>query len=153
MKLTTVLTTFALTLGATAAKKDSDRFTKQYAKPLPLKLTDTSFASLTRTPRDYSLAILLTAIEPRFGCQACQDFQPEWEVLGRSWQKGDKKGEGRVLMGTLDFLDGKGTFQQLGLQHAPILLYYGPGEEGPVRYDFTAGYVSPSPQSSWRYEY
>ena len=49
-------------------------------------------------------------------------------------------------MGTLDFLDGKGTFQSLGLQHAPVLLLYPPttgegakGNGEPVRYDFTAG--------------
>jgi oligosaccharyltransferase complex subunit gamma len=144
MKLLTLL---ALPLALVAAKKESDRFTKSLSKGLPLKLTDSSFTSLTKAPRDYSIAVLLTAIEPRFGCQACQDFQPDWEILGKSWQKGDKKGESRLLLGTLDFLDGKQTFQQLGLQHAPVLMLFqpttGPGAAKAgaevIRYDFTAG--------------
>jgi len=156
MKILTTLAAFTLPLLCVDAKKETDRFAKQYTKPLPLKLTDTTFSSLTRTPRDYSLAVLLTAIEPRFGCKACQDFQPEWDVLGSSWQKGDKKGEGRVLMGTLDFLDGKGTFQSLGLQHAPVLLLYPPttgegakGNGEPVRYDFTAGTQTAEAVHAW----
>lgn len=76
----------------------------------PLKLNDATYASLTAAPRNHSVAILLTALETRFGCQLCQDFQPEWDLLGRSWLKGDKAGESRLLFGTLDFADGRDVF-------------------------------------------
>jgi oligosaccharyltransferase complex subunit gamma len=143
-------------LAALAAKKPTDRFTKQFAKSTPLTLSDSTFTSLTKAPRDYSIAVLLTALESRFGCAACQEFHPEWDILARSWQKGDKKGDSRLLMGTLDFLDGKGTFQSLGLQHAPVLLLFNPttgpnarADAGPVRYDFTAGTQSADAVRSW----
>ena len=106
-----------LPLAALGAKKPAaDKFEEFHSKALsspPLKLDDATYGKLTSTPRDYSVAVLLTALEVRFGCQLCRDFQPEWDLLAKSWTKGDKKGESRLVYGTLDFVDGKGTFQSV----------------------------------------
>ena len=103
-----------LPLAALGAKKSAvDKFQQFHAKALsssPLKLDDSTYGKLTTAPRDYSVVVLLTALENRFGCKLCQDFQPEWELLAKSWTKGDKKGESRLIYGTLDFAEGKGTF-------------------------------------------
>lgn len=101
---------------AYAVKKPVGTFEKYHERFLasaPLKLDDASYEALTAAPRDYGVAILLTALEARFGCALCRDFQPEWDVLGKSWAKGDKKGASRMLYGTLDFTDGKATFQKV----------------------------------------
>jgi oligosaccharyltransferase complex subunit gamma len=100
---------------AFAAKKDTkkDRFDATFAKPAPVKLDDISYGKLTTAPRDYSVAVLLTALENRFGCQLCREFQPEWDLLAKSWTKGDRKGASRLLYGTLDFSDGKNTFSSV----------------------------------------
>lgn len=102
---------------ALAAKKASaDKFQQFHSKALsstPLKLDDSIYGQLTATPRDYSVAVLLTALESRFGCQLCREFQPEWELLSKSWTRGDKLGESRLVYGTLDFTDGKNTFQSV----------------------------------------
>lgn len=116
MRWIQLLAASLLPFTALAAKKQSsDRFGDFHAKSLsgPLKLDDPTYAKLTRAPRDYGVAVLLTALESRFGCQLCRDFQPEWDLLGKSWAKGDKKGESRLLFGTLDFVDGKNTFQSV----------------------------------------
>jgi oligosaccharyltransferase complex subunit gamma len=124
MRLASLIIKFLLPLATLAAKKStSDRFSELYSKSLPAKLDDDSFQSLTATPRDFSSAILLTALEPKFGCAACREFQPEWELLARSWQKGDKSGESRIVFGTLDFLDGKGTFQSVLALFTNIVKY------------------------------
>ncbi|KAK5137999.1 hypothetical protein LTR08_005796 [Meristemomyces frigidus] len=151
MKLLTLLTTALLPLTALAAKKPAaDRFAEYHAKQLSaagsIKLTDKSYSELTKAPRDYSVAVLLTALESRFGCNLCNEFQPEWELLSKTWAKGDKAGEGRLLFGTLDFVDGKSTFQSLQLQTAPVLLLFHP-TTGPdakpdnqaSRFDFSSG--------------
>lgn len=99
-----------------ARSKSTGKFEQHYSKftsSPPLKLDDASYEQLTGAPRDYTIAILLTALEARFGCQLCRDFQPEWDVVGHSWAKGDKRGDSRLLLGTLDFADGKGTFQKV----------------------------------------
>jgi len=117
MKLPRLLTIAHLTLFCLGAKRTkTGKFEEYHAKfqsSAPLRLDDSSYDQLTATPRNYSIIVLLTALEARFGCQLCKDFQPEWDVLSRSWVRGDKRGEGRFLLGTLDFTDGKGTFHKV----------------------------------------
>ncbi len=107
-----------LPLGILAAKKSTgDRYgdyhSKQVSSLAPIKLDDASYNAMTKAPRDYATAVLLTALDARFGCSLCHDFQPEWELLTKSWTKGDKSGDSRLVFGTLDFMDGKQTFQSV----------------------------------------
>ena len=118
MKVATLFAIALLPFTSLAAKKPTtDRFADHHAKQLsnggPVKLTDSTYDKLIKAPRDYSVAVLLTALDSRFGCNLCNEFQPEWELLSRSWAKGDKAGAGRLLFGTLDFTDGKATFQSV----------------------------------------
>lgn len=92
------------------------RFEEYHAASLsstPIKLDDASYENLTSTLRNYTTVVLLTAQDVRFGCQLCRDFEPEWDLVAKSWIKGDKHGGTRVLYGTLDFADGKETFQKV----------------------------------------
>ena len=112
------LTLSLLPSAALGAKKPAaDKFEQFHSKALsaPLKLDDSTYGQLTSTPRDYSVAVVLTALEARFGCQLCRDFQPEWDLLAKSWTKGDKMAESRLIYGTLDFMDGKNTFQSVSM--------------------------------------
>ena len=117
MKLSSLLTLTLLSISCLGAKKNSGGTFENYlAKSLssaPLRLDDASYDELTTNPRNHSLVVLLTALEARFGCQLCREFQPEWNLLGKSWAKGDRHGDSRILLGTLDFADGKGTFQKV----------------------------------------
>ncbi|KAH0013845.1 hypothetical protein KCU78_g8983, partial [Aureobasidium melanogenum] len=161
MKFFQTVTAFLLPLTALAAKKSSsDKFagyrSQQLAAAAPLKLDDNEYSRLTSSPRDYSVAILLTALEARFGCAICHEFQPEWDLLGRSWAKGDKKQESRLVMGTLDFVNGQRTFQSLQLTTAPVLLYFPPTtgpdakpDTQPLRFDFTTGVIAAEPVHAW----
>jgi len=161
MKLLSLITAALLPLTALAAKKPTgDLFQKYNAKQLSasgsFKLDDKTYGQLTKAPRDYSVAVLLTALEARFGCGLCNDFQPEYDLLARSWTKGDKAGEGRLLFATLDFLDGKATFQSMQLQTAPVLLLFHPTtgpnaktDPSPTRFDFLAGTDKAEPIHAW----
>lgn len=97
-----------------------EHFHQKFTSNPPIKLDDASYDRLTAAPRDYTVAVLLTALEARFGCQLCRDFQPEWDVVGKSWVRGDKKGDARLLLGTLDFADGRGTFQKVSTPYFPL---------------------------------
>lgn len=105
-------------LVVSAKKSTGDRFQDAHAKQLaasgPIKLDDAKYQDLTKAPRDYSVAVLLTALDAKFGCGLCNDFQSEWELLGKTWAKGDREQESRLIFGTLDFMDGKNTFQSVG---------------------------------------
>ena len=150
------------------ARDSADNFSKFHSKSKsnpPLKLDDATFDEVTQSPRDYSALLLLTAMPAQFGCQLCRDFQPEFKILSRSWANGDKTGSTRLLFGSLDFPDGKATFQkvvsrvsllfvtpsakrvpQMMLQTAPVLFFYPPTvgshakpDGQPVRLDFSQG--------------
>ena len=126
MRLLQLCAAVLLPLTCLAAKKPTgDRFldfySKQASNAAPVKLDDTSYGEITKAPRNYSAAILLTALEARFGCSLCNDFQPEWELLAKSWTKGDKEMQSRLLFATLDFVDGKNTFQSVGYKGAEIV--------------------------------
>ncbi|KAK6222935.1 oligosaccharyl transferase subunit ost3/OST6 [Pestalotiopsis sp. IQ-011] len=162
MRWLPILLSLALPFGSFAKKSASsaDRFeefhTKAVAASAPIKLDDKAYKKLTTAPRDYTAAVLLTAMDNRFGCQLCREFQPEWDILGKSWTKGDKKGESRLIFGTLDFADGRDTFVSLGLQTAPVLLLFQPttGPHAasvvePLRYDFTNGPQVAEQVHSW----
>ncbi|OJD37136.1 oligosaccharyl transferase subunit [Diplodia corticola] len=158
MRILSLVTQLLLPLSALAAKKApaQDRFLSARAQSTPLQLDDGSFNELTSAPRDYAVAVLLTALEPRFGCAMCQDFQPEWSLLSKSWTKGDKQGESRLVFATLDFVDGKATFQSLMLQTAPVLLLFHPtsgpnarADATPKRFDFAMGPQSADGIHAW----
>lgn len=160
MRLLSFIVSSLLAVGSLAAKKpEVDRFKSflgQSQSQNPITLNDASYKKLTRAPRDYSVSILLTAMDARYGCQLCREFQPEWDLLARSWLKGDKKGESRTLFATLDFTDGKDTFVSLGLQTAPVLFFF-PATAGPhaasspepIRYDFNAGALAAEQVHIW----
>ncbi|TID22374.1 oligosaccharyl transferas-like protein subunit [Venturia nashicola] len=156
MRASQLLSALLLPLAVLAAKKPTDVFGKANAKSFPIKLDDNKFAELTKAPRDYASIVLLTALEPRYGCIACQEFHPEWQLLSQSWQKGDRSGSTRTVFATLDFTDGKGTFQSLQLQHAPVLLLYHPTsgpnakvDTNPTRFDFSAGRQTAESIHAW----
>ena len=116
MWITSLLTLSALALRCLAAKATADSFQEIYAKTasqFPLDLDVRGFDKLVTASRNYSVAVLLTAMETRFGCTLCRDMQPEWDLLGQSWYKGDKAGASRVLFGTVDFANGQDIFKRV----------------------------------------
>lgn len=118
---------FAFSCMTTTAKpKSADKFKDFHTKSLsstPLRLDDDLYNDLTTGQRNYTAVVLLTALDARFGCQLCKDFQPEWELLSKSWTKGDRRGDSRTLYAQLDFADGKGTFQKVSSIMLDIHIY------------------------------
>ena len=112
-----MLTLLLLPFGILASKKPcKDVFKEFHVKQLSsgaLKLNDNLYSKLTAAPRNYSASVLLTAMDARYGCQMCREFQPEWDLLSKSWIRGDKPGESRLVFGTLDFSEGSETFKKV----------------------------------------
>ncbi|KAJ9500974.1 oligosaccharyl transferase subunit ost3/OST6 [Exophiala xenobiotica] len=142
-----LLTLAALSITSVTAKKGSstkfDTYFAKQASSAPFEIDEKGYNELTAAPRDYSLAVLLTARDARYACGLCKEFDPEWKLLGRSWQKGDKNGAHRLLLSTVDFDNGRNVFMRLQLQTAPVLLFFPPtiGEHAkpdaqPLRLDF-----------------
>ncbi|KAK6528083.1 oligosaccharyl transferase subunit ost3/OST6 [Arthrobotrys megalospora] len=154
MRLLPFLTAFTSLLSLSVAQKPHKYFTftdlassSKGAKGTVL-LNDQLFGELTTAPRNYTSVILFTALDPRFGCVLCRDFQPEFDILGSSWHKEHPNGDG-LIFGVLDFSVGKGTFQRLGMSTAPILMIFPPGntlsaENAPKKFDFNPNDITPA---------
>ncbi|KAJ5785743.1 uncharacterized protein N7503_010955 [Penicillium pulvis] len=158
MKPWTTLCLFLSVLsGVFAAKSTPDKFQKFHSlsRSGPVDLDNASFEDLTTAPRDYYAAVILTAMDARYGCLMCREFDAEWDLISRSWNKGSKLDGLKVVFGTLDFDKGKTVFQKYMLQTAPVLLLFPPTvgpfakvEAEPVRFDFT-GPISADQLYSW----
>ncbi|KAK6359796.1 oligosaccharyl transferase subunit ost3/OST6 [Orbilia brochopaga] len=110
-------------------------------------LTDNNYNDLTNAPRNYSAVVLFTAMDQRFGCTLCRDFQPEFDLIGSSWNKQHPNQDG-LFFGVLDFSNGKQTFQRLQMSTAPIMMLFpatttgSPADHVPLRYDFNPNDVN-----------
>ena len=125
MKLFTFITSLLYLIPATlAAAPNTDKFEKyqSISRLAPLQLNDSSYDDITSRPRDYHVAVVLTATEARFGCVLCRDFQPEFDLIARSWNKGSKPDNLKLLFGTLDFRNGKAAFQKVRNSVASLIL-------------------------------
>ncbi|KAL4785834.1 hypothetical protein BJX76DRAFT_323286 [Aspergillus varians] len=146
------LVPIALAASSSASKFEQYQSLSQLA---PVQLDDSSYDDITSKPRDYYVTVILTAMEARFGCALCRDFQPEFDLIARSWNKGRKSAELKMLFGTLDFSNGKAAFQKLMLQTAPVLLVFPPTvgpyaivDGSPLRFDFS-GPISADQVYAW----
>jgi oligosaccharyltransferase complex subunit gamma len=114
MKLVGLLAISLLSCSAFAAKKPAastfDIYHARAVASTPIAIDDQGYEQVISAPRDYSVVVLLTALEDKFGCKLCRDFHSEWSIIAQSWQKGDKKGESRTLFATIDFSRGRATF-------------------------------------------
>ncbi|KAL4800091.1 hypothetical protein BDV19DRAFT_354427 [Aspergillus venezuelensis] len=158
MKVFNIITSllFFLPIGLFAAS-NPEKFEhyQSLSRVAPVQLDDASYDDITSKPRDYYAAVILTAMEARFGCVLCRDFQPEFDLIARSWNKGSKPADLKLLFGTLDFTNGKTAFQRLMLQTAPVLLVFPPTvgpyakvDESPLRFDFS-GPISADQVYAW----
>jgi oligosaccharyltransferase complex subunit gamma len=116
MRLLRIAAVTALTILSTVTARKAvttSKFDTLKTQSFPIELDEKSYADLTTAPRDYSLAVLLTARDAKYACGICKEFDPEWSIIGRSWSKGDRSGEKRVALTTLDFDQGRNVFMKV----------------------------------------
>lgn len=115
MKIWTALLPVLSVVSGVLSASNPDKFAtyQSLSRSGPVDLDTASYEDLTSTPRDYYAVVILTATDPRFGCALCRDFEPEWDLIARSWNKGPKPDDLKVAFGTLDFDNGKPVFQKV----------------------------------------
>ncbi|KAI9173293.1 oligosaccharyl transferase subunit ost3/OST6 [Blastocladiella emersonii ATCC 22665] len=113
--------------GYTAAYK-AKKLASLHRESNVLTLDSTAFNVLVDAPRNYSVVVLLTAMDPQVGCAACHQFDPEFRAAAMSWQWA--KGQHPLYFASLDFVGGRDVYAKLGLNSAPNVYFY-PATEGP----------------------
>jgi len=93
-----------------------------------LELDDRSFDLYTQGTRNYTLVLLITAMDSKFGCQPCRLIDPAFRQVASSYWM-TPQGDGSALFfGILDFNDGQQTYQKLGFESAPTVMLVAPTE-------------------------
>lgn len=77
-----------------------------------IKLNNALYKDITTAPRDYSVMVLLTAMDPHYQCVMCRLFGPEYALLAKSWSKEHPNGDA-LFFSELDFSNGKETFMKV----------------------------------------
>lgn len=133
--------------------------------PLTSQLYDELIQDTPSNPRDYSASIILTALNPKFGCQPCVGFDKEHKEVAKQWwnrpeNRKDKANQMRHVFAVLDFEKGQDIFKRvselrlclnacdprltrcndmsfkLGLSTAPLGQLFLPNTAQPLQYDF-----------------
>jgi oligosaccharyltransferase complex subunit gamma len=71
-------------------------------------------------PREYSVSVILTALNPKFGCQPCVAFDKEHKEAARQWwaraeNRKSKEKQMRHIFAVLDFEKGQDIFKRVWL--------------------------------------
>ena len=68
------------------------------------------------TPRNYSASVILTALDPKYGCVPCRQFDKEHKDVARQWwsrNKRNKNEQSRHFFAVLDFEAGQDVFRRV----------------------------------------
>ena len=87
---------------------------------LTSQLYDELILDTPSNPREYSISIILTALNPKYGCQPCLGFDKEHKELARQWwnkseNRKDKTKQMRHVFAVLDFEKGQEIFKRVSL--------------------------------------
>jgi oligosaccharyltransferase complex subunit gamma len=86
--------------------------------PLTSALYEELIADSPSNPRDYTTSIVLTALNPRFGCQPCITFDKEHKEVAKQWwnrrdNRKSKQNQMRHVFAVLDFEKGQDVFKRV----------------------------------------
>ncbi|KAF8746071.1 hypothetical protein AX14_000134 [Amanita brunnescens Koide BX004] len=114
-----------------------------------IALDATTYDLVTSPNRNWSVAIQLTALDPKRRCVPCTQFDSTWKEVAAAWAQVPQEYRGDHFFASLDFDNGHTVFQKLGLTSAPVVHVYSPtegprapagGKTAPSKYDFPHGF-------------
>ncbi|KAI8387500.1 hypothetical protein BD560DRAFT_382710 [Blakeslea trispora] len=126
-------------LGLVSADPKKDKLISLVQSNNLVKLNSNTYDRFTEGKRDYGMVVLLTALGSQFNCMPCRQFDPEYELVAKSFS--GTKEKDNLFFGHLDFQDGQAIYQKLKLMSAPNVFYFPPQKAGEtvefVKYDLT----------------
>ncbi|XP_055357941.1 tumor suppressor candidate 3-like [Paramacrobiotus metropolitanus] len=117
---------FSVTNGAMSL---GDRITKlnelSNQRPIIRMNTDKYREFVKTTPRNYSIILMLTALNPSRGCGVCQVAHEEYDVVASSYRLAGG-GSDKLFFTMVDFDEGHDVFTSLKANSAPIFMHIPP---------------------------
>lgn len=90
-----------------------------------IKLNNERYRELVKAaPRNYSIILMLTALNSARGCQVCQAAHEEYQVVADSWRI--TGGNDKVFFTMVDYDEGHDVFNSLKANTAPVFMHIPP---------------------------
>uniref|UniRef100_A0A672H689 Dolichyl-diphosphooligosaccharide--protein glycosyltransferase subunit MAGT1 n=1 Tax=Salarias fasciatus TaxID=181472 RepID=A0A672H689_SALFA len=104
------------------------------SKRAVIKMNGDKFRRFVKAPpRNYSVIIMFTALQPQRQCGVCRQADEEYQVLANSWRYSSAF-TNKVFFASVDFDEGSDVFQMLNMNSAPTFLHF-PSKGKPRRAD------------------
>uniref|UniRef100_A0A671LY36 Dolichyl-diphosphooligosaccharide--protein glycosyltransferase subunit MAGT1 n=1 Tax=Sinocyclocheilus anshuiensis TaxID=1608454 RepID=A0A671LY36_9TELE len=104
------------------------------SKRAVIRMNGEKFRRLIRAPpRNYSVVIMFTALQPQRQCAVCKQADEEYQILANSWRYSNAF-TNRIFFATVDFDEGSDVFQMLNMNSAPTFINF-PAKGKPKRAD------------------
>ncbi|XP_038647046.1 tumor suppressor candidate 3 isoform X1 [Scyliorhinus canicula] len=76
-------------------------------------------------PRNYSVIVMFTALQPQRQCSVCRQANEEYQVLANSWRYSSAFSN-KLFFTVVDYDEGADVFQQLNMNSAPTFMHFPP---------------------------
>ncbi|KAL7979893.1 hypothetical protein Chor_004362 [Crotalus horridus] len=91
-----------------------------------IRLNGDKFRRLIKAPpRNYSVIIMFTALQPHRQCIVCKQADEEYQILANSWRFSSAF-TNRIFFAMVDFDEGGDVFQMLNMNSAPTFINFPP---------------------------
>uniref|UniRef100_UPI00398E5934 dolichyl-diphosphooligosaccharide--protein glycosyltransferase subunit MAGT1-like n=1 Tax=Pristiophorus japonicus TaxID=55135 RepID=UPI00398E5934 len=84
-------------------------------------------------PRNYSIVVMFTALQPQRQCTVCKQVDDEYQILANSWRYSSSF-VNKLFFAVVDFDEGSDVFHQLNMNSAPTFMHF-PAKGKPKRSD------------------
>ncbi|XP_034291043.1 magnesium transporter protein 1 [Pantherophis guttatus] len=91
-----------------------------------IRLNGDKFRRLIKAPpRNYSVIVMFTALQPHRQCVVCKQADEEYQILANSWRFSSAF-TNRIFFAMVDFDEGADVFQMLNMNSAPTFINFPP---------------------------
>uniref|UniRef100_A0A8D0HD45 Dolichyl-diphosphooligosaccharide--protein glycosyltransferase subunit MAGT1 n=1 Tax=Sphenodon punctatus TaxID=8508 RepID=A0A8D0HD45_SPHPU len=96
------------------------------SKKAVIRMNGDKFRRLVKAPpRNYSVIVMFTALQPHRQCVVCKQADEEYQILANSWRFSSAF-TNKIFFATVDFDEGSDVFQMLNMNSAPTFINFPP---------------------------
>lgn len=89
-----------------------------------IRLNGDKFRQYVRmAPRNYSVIIMLTALQPQRQCSICRQANDEYTILANSWRYSQQYSN-KLFFAMVDYDEGSDVFSSLKINTAPVFMHF-----------------------------
>ncbi|KAK7503814.1 hypothetical protein BaRGS_00004937 [Batillaria attramentaria] len=128
------------TAGSQVKKKEESlgdkvqQLTEWNNKKSIIRLNGDKFRQYVKTPpRNYSVIVMLTALQAQRQCSVCKQANEEYQILANSWRYSQQYSN-QLFFTMVDYDEGADVFQSMKINTAPVFMHF-PAKGKPKKSD------------------